>query len=396
MAKIYVTDAAGDNPVPFLRGILTRSLNEAGLPFEQAYEVASEVRNRLGDSSKVTDDELRSLVREYLRENFSAGVVESYDAVGGPTTGVLVREPDGDLHPLSRTEHLRCLASCGLGEEQARRVSNLILDKLGADQRWEISSEELRELTEECLSAHFGSRAVERYRVWMDFSQSGRPLILLIGGTTGSGKSTVATELAHRLGIVRTQSTDLLREVMRMLIPPRLLPVLHRSSFDAWSALTAKPEGEGEQDDLLAAGFLRQAELLAVPCEAVIQRAVRERVSLILEGVHVHPTLLESIGQVSDAVIVPVMLGVIKPEELRSRLSGRLQEAPERDGIAHLSNYEHIWRLQAYLLSEADRAGIPILVNEDKDKVADLVLTTVIDMLASEGSWRRGKGGGDS
>jgi 2-phosphoglycerate kinase len=61
-----------------------------------------------------------------------------------------------------------------------------------------------------------------------------------------------------------------------------------------------------------------------------------------------------------------------------------------------LSNYEHIWRLQAYLLSEADRAGIPILVNEDKDKVADLVLTTVIDMLASEGSWRRGKGGGDS
>lgn len=396
MAKIYVTDAAGDNPVPFLRGILTRSLNEAGLPFEQAYEVASEVRNRLGDSSKVTDDELRSLVREYLRENFSAGVVESYDAVGGPTTGVLVREPDGDLHPLSRTEHLRCLASCGLGEEQARRVSNLILDKLGADQRWEISSEELRELTEECLSAHFGSRAVERYRVWMDFSQSGRPLILLIGGTTGSGKSTVATELAHRLGIVRTQSTDLLREVMRMLIPPRLLPVLHRSSFDAWSALTAKPEGEGEQDDLLAAGFLRQAELLAVPCEAVIQRAVRERVSLILEGVHVHPTLLESIGQVSDAVIVPVMLGVIKPEELRSRLSGRLQEAPERNGIAHLSNYEHIWRLQAYLLSEADRAGIPILVNEDKDKVADLVLTTVIDMLASEGSWRRGKGGGDS
>ena len=382
MAKIFVTDTSGGSSVPFLRGILTRSLNEAGLPFEQAYEVASEIRNRLDDSPKITNDDLRSFVREYLRENFTDGVVESYDAVGGPTAGVLVRDAHGELHPLTRTEHLRCLAACGLGEEQARKASSLILDKLGTEQRWEISSKELRAMTEECLSAHFGPRAAERYQVWMDFSNSGRPLILLLGGTTGSGKSSVATELAHRLGIVRTQSTDMLREVMRMLIPPRLLPVLHRSSFDAWSVLTAKPEGGDDQEELLAAGYLRQAELLAVPCEAVIQRAVRERVSLILEGVHVHPTLIESIGDVSDAVIVPVMLGVLKPEELRSRLSGRLEEAPERDGVAHLSNYERIWRLQAYLLSEADRAGIPILINENKDTVTDLVLRTVVDVLA--------------
>lgn len=382
MAKIFVTDASGGNPVPFLRGILTRSLNEAGLPFEQAYEVASEVRNRLDDSAKVTNDELRSLVREHLRENFTDGVVESYAAITGPTAGVMVRDEAGELHPFSRAEHLRRLDACGLGAEQARKASGLILDKLGAEQRWEISSVELREVTEACLSEHFGSRAVERYRVWMDFSHSGRPLILLIGGTTGSGKSSVATELAHRLGIVRTQSTDMLREVMRMLIPSRLLPVLHRSSFDAWSVLTAKPEGGDDQDELLAAGYLRQAELLAVPCEAVIQRAVRERVSLILEGVHVHPTLLDNISDVSDAVIVPVMLGVLKPEELRSRLSGRLSEAPGRDGVAHLSNYERIWRLQAYLLSEADRAGVPILINEDKDRVTDLVLRTVVDVLA--------------
>jgi 2-phosphoglycerate kinase len=382
MAKIFVTDTSGGSSVPFLRGILTRSLNEAGLPFEQAYEVASEIRNRLDDFPKITNDDLRSFVREYLRENFTDGVVESYDAVGGPTAGVLVRDAHGELHPLTRTEHLRCLAACGLGEEQARKASSLILDKLGTEQRWEISSKELRAMTEECLSAHFGPRAAERYRVWMDFSNSGRPLILLLGGTTGSGKSSVATELAHRLGIVRTQSTDMLREVMRMLIPPRLLPVLHRSSFDAWSVLTAKPEGGDDQEELLAAGYLRQAELLAVPCEAVIQRAVRERVSLILEGVHVQPTLIESIGDVSDAVIVPVMLGVLKPEELRSRLSGRLKEAPERDGAAHLSNYERIWRLQAYLLSEADKAGISILINEDKETVTDLVLRTVVDVLA--------------
>ncbi len=388
MAKIFVTDSAGGNPVPFLRGILTRSLNEAGLPFEQAYEVASEIRGKLGELSKVSNEALRSLVRGYLQENFAEAVVESYDAVGGPIAGVLVRNLDGGLSPLSRTEHLHCLAACGLGAGQAQKAGGIIVDKLNADQSREISAEALRALTEECLSEHFGPRAVERYRVWMDFSKSGRPLILLIGGTTGSGKSTVATELAHRLSIVRTQSTDMLREVMRMLIPSRLLPVLHHSSFEAWTTLTAKSGEDGDQDDLLAAGYLRQAELLAVPCEAVIQRAVRERVSLILEGVHVHPMLLDSVGEVSNAVVVPVMLGVLKPEELRSRLSGRIQEAPERNGKVHLSNYERIWRLQAYLLSEADRAGIPILINEDKEKVTDLVLRTVVDVLASGGAWR--------
>ena len=391
MAKIFVTDNAGGNPVPFLRGILTRSLSDAGLPFEQAYEVASEIRGKVGERSKISNDELRSLVRGYLQQRFAEAVVESYDALGGPIPRVLVRDRDGGLSPLSRTEHLHCLAACGLGAEQAQKASGVIVDRLNAEQSREISAEALSGLTEECLYAHFGTRAVERYRVWMDFSQSGRPLILLIGGTTGSGKSTVATELAHRLNIVRTQSTDMLREVMRMLIPARLLPVLHHSSFEAWSALTTTFGDEGDQDDLLAAGYLRQAELLAVPCEAVIQRAVRERVSLILEGVHIHPALLESIGEVSGAVVVPVMLGVLKPEELRSRLSGRIREAPERNGKAQLSNYERIWQLQAYLLSEADRAGIPILINEDKEKATDLVLRTVVDVLAHGGAWNAGK-----
>ena len=45
----------------------------------------------------------------------------------------------------------------------------------------------------------------------------------------GTGKSTLATELAHRLGIVRTQSTDMLREVMRTMIPAHLMPALHVS-----------------------------------------------------------------------------------------------------------------------------------------------------------------------
>ena len=37
----------------------------------------------------------------------------------------------------------------------------------------------------------------------------GVPAIILVGGTTGTGKSTVATELAHRLGITPVSYTHL-------------------------------------------------------------------------------------------------------------------------------------------------------------------------------------------
>ena len=50
--------------------------------------------------------------------------------------------------------------------------------------------------------------------------------------------------LASRLDIVRTRSTDMLPEIMRVMVPERLLPVLHRSSFNAWKA----PPGHADMD----------------------------------------------------------------------------------------------------------------------------------------------------
>jgi 2-phosphoglycerate kinase len=381
MAKIHITDTAGDNPVPFLRGILTRSLTEAGLAFEDAYQVASDIRQQIGDSNTITQDDLRALVIQHLRAKHPSAVLDAYEAARTPLTGILVLNTAGELQPFSRNEHMRCLAACGLSEEQAGNASSMLMQELGDRQQWKITTDELRALSHECLKIHFGERAAERYRVWMDFTHSGRPLILLIGGGTGSGKSTIATELAHRLGIVRTQSTDMLREVMRMLIPERLLPVLHRSSFDAGSAL---PEKRGEAPDMaerVAEGYQRQLELLAVPCEAVIARAIRERVWLIVEGVHVHPALAERLTDIEDAVVVPIMLGVLRPEELRARLTGRRRDAPGRNTRVDPPNFQRIWQLQAYLLAEADRVGVPILINDDKDSVTTLVLRTVIDVL---------------
>ena len=58
------------------------------------------------------------------------------------------------------------------------------------------------------------------------------PIVLLVGGATGTGKSTVATEAAHRLGITRVTSTDFIRQTIRAYFPRRDA-VVHVSSFEA-------------------------------------------------------------------------------------------------------------------------------------------------------------------
>jgi 2-phosphoglycerate kinase len=217
--------------------------------------------------------------------------------------------------------------------------------------------------------------------VWQEFRRSNRPLVVILGGAVGSGKSTVAAQIAHRLEIVRSQSTDMLREVMRMMVPQRLLPVLHTSTFKAWQSLPATQQDKDDHSALVD-GYLTQADLVAVACEAVIRRAVRERVSLILEGVHAHPGLLPGIEKETDAVVVRVMLAVTKRRQLQARIRGRGKHEPDRRAKRYLSYFDAIWDLQSFMLSEADQLGVPIIANEDLDNTVHEVINTIVTALA--------------
>ena len=135
---------------------------------------------------------------------------------------------------------------------------------------------------------------------------------------------------------------------------------------------------------LLVHGYRSQADLLAVAIEAVVQRALRERVSLILEGVHIHPTVVENLSGINDAIVIPVMLGVPKRKQLQRRISGRGSDAPQRRGERYLKHFDEIWRLQSYLLSEADHADISIVINSDRDKVFREIMRITIATLAQD------------
>src|SRR5204863_5903247 len=112
------------------------------------------------------------------------------------------------------------------------------------------------------------------------------PLVVLIGGATGVGKSTIATQLAARLGIVRVIATDAVREVMRAMFTSKLMPTLYTSSFDADSALREPPPRPA---DKVIVGFREQTAAVAVGIQALLKRAVVEGTSAVIEGAHLVP-----------------------------------------------------------------------------------------------------------
>jgi 2-phosphoglycerate kinase len=381
MAKTLITDASEGTTTPFLRGILTRSLTDAGMPFNDAYQLATEVRQQISNKSNLTTQELRRQILNELRKRKEHDVIQLYEQ-NAPVSRVLVQNRTGRTLPFSRVGHRRSLTSTGLSADKAIYITQSLYQKLADNQQTEVSSDTIGRMTYEELKQQFGKEAATRYLVWIDYKRSNRPLIVLIGGTTGSGKSTIATEVAHRLGIVRTQSTDMLREVMRMLIPQQLLPALHTSSFNAWRKMPTYTETKEVTEEMMINGYLHQSELVSVPCEAVIQRALSEHVSLIVEGVHVHPALIERFRKDRNAVIVPVMLAVLKQDRLRHQLQGRGVTSPSRSAQSkYLSNFDCIWSLQSYLLSEADNNTMQILENDDKEKTTDLVMRAIIEVL---------------
>ena len=375
--KTFVINEQESTRIPFLRGILIRSLLDAGLDFDEALELATRVRDDLDDVTEISSDKIRHKVHRLLEESGHLGAMEPYRLPLVAPARIQVESLSGTVSSFSRAKHERYLQASGMKAEKAERTTVLIYDHLLAAGISSITTCQLGFLTWLCLKQEVSKKAAKRYLVWSEYQRSARPLALLICGTVGSGKSTVATEIAHLLEIVRIQSTDMLREVMRMMMPSRLLPVLHKSSFNAWEALSLQDMDDRDWDQLVADGYRSQADLLAVPCEAVLQRAEEESVPIILEGVHAHPNLMERSETDSDAIMVHATLAVLKTKELKSRLRGRGVEVPLRRAKRYLNKIDAVWSLQSFLLSEADRFDVPIITNHDRDKAVLQIILQV-------------------
>ncbi len=288
---------------------------------------------------------------------------------------IVISKGDPGL-PYSKGLRASELMVTGLSPYRAYHVAEQIEQRLLDRKVPSVTKRELDSLTIEVLTDLAGERYATNFVRWQEIATLEVPLVVLIGGATGVGKSTMATQLAARLGIVRVVATDAVREVMRAMLTSKLMPTLYTSSFNADSALREPPPRPA---DKVIVGFREQTAAVAVGVQALIKRAVVEGTSAVIEGAHVVPGFFDLDPYEGKVLAVPVVVTVEDEDLHRSHFVARSTDSSARPMDRYVTGFANIRRVQKYIKSQALTHGIPIIPNYSLDQALSNLIDLVVE-----------------
>jgi 2-phosphoglycerate kinase len=356
-----------------MRGILVQSLVSRGVPFETALDVASRVRDCIVDRGKVSLEELAACVHEQLGDGL---VLEEplYRAAGPP---IVVVESDGVEAPFSKGILAVSLQGAGMDPSDAYDVTRALESQMLQEGVRRIGRAELRARVVDTIGRTHGELAQQGYQIWHATMEAGKPLFLLIGGSSGVGKTSIAVEAARRLEIAHLLRTDSIRQIMRLMFSVDLMPEIHGSTFEVYKVLSV----EGGRSMPLIAAFREQAKKVAVGVHALLDRAVEENTPMIIEGVNLLPSVLDLERYSEQAHVIFLIVASLDPESYRNRFRTRATKALARAAGHYLEHFSEILTIQDYILEEADWLDVPIIDNVLLDDAVLSVIRSVSSTL---------------
>jgi 2-phosphoglycerate kinase len=354
-----------------MRGILVRSLVARGVPFDVALDTATRVRTRLGERGSIEVAELVALVEELLPG------YELEPASEPIATGVLRVRAGAGSTPFSKGLLAVSLEGAGIDRGEAWDVALQVEGRLRRLPGGEIERSALRRLVAEILELRRGERVAERYSIWREARESGKPVLVLLGGSTGVGKTSVAIEVARRLEIPRVIGTDSIRQIMRLMFSPELMPEIYGSTFDAYLERGVDAQG----GDPAIAAFRGQAQKIAVGVRALLDRAVEESTSMLIEGANLLPSALDLDRYRPNAHVIFLIVGTLDAETYRDRFRSRAAREHNRDAARYLAHMREILSIQEHLLSEAEHFALPVVDNDQFDEAVLAVIRAVLATL---------------
>jgi 2-phosphoglycerate kinase len=274
--------------------------------------------------------------------------------------------------PYSKGVMARALIAAGVPADRAYQLARAVEVELAERRDHTLELDRFRKLAQETLGEAEGERAVTRLQRLADLQALDVPIVVLIGGSTGTGKSTVAAEVGHRLGITRVASTDFIRQTMRAFFSREFMPTIHYSSFEAGEAVEADVTG-----DPTIVGFVDQCRHVCVGVEAAIERALTEGWSMVLEGVHLVPGMVPR--ELDGMLIVHVVVEIAEEDVHRIHFYVRDATTGGIRGMGkYLDRLPDIRRIQSYIVGRARRDDVPVIENANVERTIDQVIELVM------------------
>jgi len=186
------------------------------------------------------------------------------------------------------------------------------------------------------------------------------PKVIMIGGAPGTGKTTVAINLAKILKIDQILQTDLLRDVMWLYESEKDNPMLFSMTHECWKFL-----GKKNRKNVIR-GALLHAETLHGKIIAIVRKSLKDGRSIIVEGAHVVPGLARKINPGSGKIY-----GFILSAKNTKRHLKFFDLKNDERTIPHkkwYENFKEIRTIQSHLVKTAGEDGFHVIENDDIGK----------------------------
>ncbi len=293
--------------------------------------------------------------------------------ITGDVEGKLYKEP------FSKGILSRSLNVADIGFERAYEMASEIEADLIKDDINEISSADLAQVVFNYLK-NVDPSIAKKYKNWRSLRSSKKPLIILIGGASGVGTSSMAFELANRLRLKNLISTDMIREVMRKIVSKELSPVIHKSSFDAYESIRTP----SIRIDSVIEGFISHVDVVNVGIEAIIERSAKEGISTIIEGVHIVPGFIRKDLMENNNIII-FTLTVDDEESHKQRFYSRCRQPwVKRSLEKYMENFGTIRKTQKFLVEQAKIHDSRIINNVDINETIDIMVNDILEEFGGE------------
>ena len=168
--------------------------------------------------------------------------------------------------------------------------------------------------------------------------------VLLLGGPSGVGKTSVSYRLAHHFGIGITEVDDF-QVILERMTTPTEQPVLHY-----WRT---HPKAGNQPAEEIVKHTIAVGQVMAPALEAVIANHIESRAPLVLEGDFILPMLAISFSESSiQSQVRTLFLYEESEEQFRHNFLQREPEHGLQEKRAQVS-----WLYGQWLKQEAERVG---------------------------------------
>jgi 2-phosphoglycerate kinase len=189
--------------------------------------------------------------------------------------------------------------------------------------------------------------------------------VLLLGGASGVGKTSISYRLAQHFGVGLTEVDDF-QIVLEGMTTPEQYPVLHfwRTHYE-----DARRMSREEHVDF----FRRYGEVVTEALTLVVANHIATRTPIVLEGDFILPALARRVTY-ADIPADGQVRALFLYEESEEQVA---QNYFLRDGIEQRERARISWWVSEWLRKEADRAGVPTLLARPWETILDRAISAV-------------------